>query len=73
LGQPVGIAHDKCALICFEATGGQEWRLWAALDAAGIAARQLPPAQIKAFTTSRGTRAKMDRIDAELIARFVAF
>lgn len=69
----VGIAHDRRALVCFEATGGQEWQLWAALDAAGIAARQLPPAQVKAFATSRGTRAKTDRIDAELIARFMAF
>jgi len=31
------------------------------------------PAQIKAFAASRGTRAKTDRIDAELIARFMAF
>jgi len=63
--------HD--ALVCFEATGGQEWKLWAALDAAGIATRQLPPAQIKAFAASLGTRAKTDRIDAELIARFMMF
>jgi transposase len=48
-------------------------KLWAALDVAGIVARQLPPVQIKAFATSRGTRAKTDRIDAELIARFIAF
>ena len=40
---------------------------------AGIATRRLPPAQIKAFAASRGTRAKTDRIDAELIARFMAF
>lgn len=40
---------------------------------AGIEARQLPPAQIKAFAMSRGTRAKTDRIDAELIARFIMF
>ncbi|MET3794744.1 IS110 family transposase [Aquamicrobium terrae] len=57
----------------FEATGGQEWVLWAKLVAAGIDARQLPPAQIKAFALSRGTRAKTDRIDAELIARFMLF
>ena len=61
------------ALVCFEATGGQEWRLWAALDAAGIKTRQLPPAQIKAFAASRGTRAKTDRVDAELIALFMTF
>ena len=57
----------------FEATGGQEWVLWTELFAAEIAAVQLPPAQIKAFALSRGTRAKTDRIDAELIARFMAF
>lgn len=57
----------------FEATGGQEWALWTALVEAGIDARQLPPAQIKAFAMSRGTRAKTDRIDAELIARFMLF
>lgn len=66
-------ARSVGALVVFEATGGQEWRLWAALDAAGIATRQLPPAQIKAFAASRGTRAKTDRIDAELIARFMVF
>lgn len=57
----------------FEATGGQEWGLWTALVAAEINAKQLPPAQIKAFAMSRGTRAKTDRIDAELIARFMLF
>jgi transposase len=67
------VARERRALVCFESTGGQEWRLWAALEAAGIQARQLPPAQIKAFAASRGTRAKTDRIDAELIARFMVF
>lgn len=47
--------------------------LWTTLVAAGVAAVQLPPAQIKAFALSRGTRAKTDRIDAELIARFMLF
>lgn len=57
----------------FEATGGHEWVLWTHLADAGISAFQLSPAQIKAFAISRGTRAKTDRIDAELIARFMAF
>ena len=61
------------AVVCFEATDGQEWRLWAALDGAGMEARQLPPAHIKAFAASRGTRAKTDRIDAKLSARHLAF
>lgn len=56
--------------IVFPSGGGQEWGLWSALDAAEIATRQLRPVQIKTFAVSRGTRAKTDRIDAELIARF---
>jgi transposase len=71
--QLTNIASNPGAVVCFEATGGQEWRLWAALDTAGIEARQLPPAQVKAFAASQGTRAKTDRLDAELIARFLAF
>lgn len=67
------VARERRALVCFESTGGQEWRLWASLDAVEVQTRQLPPAQIKAFAASRGTRAKTDRIDAELIARFMAF
>jgi transposase len=57
----------------FEATGGQEWALWTRLVEAGLDAVQLPPAQIKAFALSWGRRAKTDRIDAELIVRFMAF
>ncbi|WP_373447801.1 IS110 family transposase [Haematobacter genomosp. 1] len=45
---------------------------WAHLEAEGVAARQVPPAQVKAFAQSRSTHAKTDRIDAELIARFFA-
>ena len=67
------IAAGREALVCFEAAGGHEWRLWASMAAAGIEARQLAPAQVKAFGRSRGTLAKTDRIDAELIARFMAF
>jgi transposase len=57
----------------FEATGGQEWALWTRLVEAGLDAVQLPPARIKAFALSWGKRAKTDRIDAELIVRFMAF
>lgn len=67
------LARDRDAVVCFESTGGQEWQLWALLEAEGVAVRQVPPAQLKAFAQSRGTRAKTDRIDAELIARFFAF
>jgi transposase len=67
------LARIRDAVVCFESTGGQEWRLWAFLAAEGVTARQVPPAQVEAFAQSRGTRAKTDRIDAELIARFFAF
>lgn len=67
------LARDRDAIVCFELTGGQEWQLWETLEAEGVIARQVPPAQVKAFARSRGTRAKTDRIDAELIARFFAF
>ena len=69
----VDLAQNRDAVVCFESTGGQEWQLWAILEAEGVPARQVPPAQVKAFAQSRGTCAKTDRIDAELIARFFAF
>lgn len=69
-------AHEDQKLIRgvnFPNGGGQEWVLWTALIEAGIEARQLLPAQIKAFAMSRGTLAKTNRIDAELTARFMMF
>jgi len=67
------LAQARNAVVCFESTGGHEWQLWARLEAEGIVARQVPPAQVKAFARNRGRQAKTDRIDAELIARFSAF
>lgn len=67
------LARSRGAIVCFEATGGQEWRLWFYLEDVGVEARQVPPAQVKAFARSLGTRAKTGRIDAELIARFLVF
>ena len=34
-------------LVCFESTGGQEWQLWAVLEAEGIAARQVPRLKLR--------------------------
>ncbi|WP_394343036.1 IS110 family transposase [Paenirhodobacter populi] len=53
--------------------GAARWVLWPKLVTAGIEALQLPPARIKLFALSRGTRAKTGRIDARLIARFMLF
>ena len=36
------------AVVGFEATGGYEYALWAAMADAGVPARQLPPAHTKA-------------------------
>lgn len=43
------LARDRNAVVCFESTGGQEWQLWALLETEGVAARQVLPAQVKAF------------------------
>ena len=67
------IFHDRDAVVCFESTGGHEWQLWETLKAESVIARQVQPAQVKASARSRGTRAKTDRIDAELIASLFAF
>ena len=69
----VDLNRDRDAIVCFESTGGHEWQLRALLETERVVARQVPPAQVKAFAQSRGTRAKTDRIDAELIARFFVF
>ena len=37
------LARVRDAIVCFESAGGQEWRLWAVLEAEGVAARQVPP------------------------------
>ena len=56
----------------FEATGGYEHELWAALDAAGIRAGQLNPGQVRAFARLQGRLAKTDPCDARLIAAYMA-
>ncbi|MDO6588234.1 hypothetical protein Q4543_22310, partial [Salipiger sp. 1_MG-2023] len=61
LGHYPSLALRRGALVCFEATSGQEWRLRASLGALRIVARELPPVVVP------GPR----RIDAELIARIM--
>ena len=34
---------NRTAVVCFEATGSHEWRLWECLEAVGLDARRLPP------------------------------
>lgn len=58
--------------IALEPTGGYELDLWIALDEAGFHVRQVCAAHIKAFRDSFGKRAKTDRIDAAIIAAYLA-
>jgi transposase len=60
-----GITH-----VVLEAIGGYALPLVRALTAKGIAVGVVNPRRIKAFRDAEGKRAKNDRLDAALIARF---
>lgn len=57
-------------LVAIEATGGFETIAAAHLAAAGLPVAVVNPAQVRAFATALGKRAKTDPIDAFVIARF---
>jgi len=57
-------------LIAVEATGGFETVVVASLAAAGLPVVVVNPAQVRAFATAIGRRAKTDPIDAAVIAHF---
>jgi transposase len=59
-------------LVAFEPTGGYERELQSALREHGLVFIRVHPNQVIAFRKSRRIRAKTDRIDAQLIARFAA-
>lgn len=54
----------------FEATGGYERRLLAALNTAGLPAQRVNPRQVRQFAQAAGILVKNDRADARVIARF---
>jgi len=58
-------------LVAVEATGGFEATVAAAVAGAGLPLVIVNPAQVRAFAQAIGRRAKTDRVDAEVIARFV--
>lgn len=60
-------------LIAFEPTGGCEWALWESLETVGYDVRQVSAAHVRNFARSLGNIAKTDPLDAEMIARFIAF
>ena len=57
-------------LIAVEATGGFECVVTAAIAGAGLPVVVVNPAQVRAFATALGKRAKTDPIDAAIIAHF---
>lgn len=56
----------------FEASGGYERALLAALCQAGLPARRVNPTRVRQFARAAGVLAKNDRIDAATIAHFCA-
>jgi transposase len=60
----------QAAVVCFEATGGYEVRLWIALSAASIPAAMVNPRLIRHFAQGLGRLAKTDAIDAHVIAEY---
>lgn len=59
------------SLVAVEATGGFETVVAAALAAAGLPLVVVNPAQVRSFANALGKRAKTDRVDAAVIARFI--
>jgi transposase len=57
-------------LVVVEATGGFEVVVAAAIGGAGLPLAVVNPAQVRYFAQALGKRAKTDKIDAEVIARF---
>ncbi len=60
------------ALVVFEASGGCERPLAAALAKAGVAFARVNPRQARDFARATGRLAKTDRVDAEVLARMGA-
>jgi len=64
--------QHQVARIGLEATGGYERDVVEYLRTAGLAVIVLQPVQVRAYAVMKLRRAKTDRIDAQLIAAFVA-
>ena len=85
-GKGFSVANDKAgwsrlierlaglhlAAIGLEPSGGYERGLIRALLAAGLSVRRINPNRLRQFARARGALAKNDRLDARLIAEYVA-
>jgi len=63
----LGVSEAVC-----EASGGCERAMAGVLRKAGLSVRVVDPRRVRAFAEAAGRRAKNDRIDARMIARFAA-
>lgn len=70
LVEPLGPRAGIC--FAFEASGGYEQGLRAALSDAGCVVMRLNPLRVRLYARGIGRTAKNDRIDAKVIARFAA-
>ena len=82
-GETFSLANDEVAIgellrqlepadfVILEVTGGLEMPVASALAAAGIAVAIVNPRQVRDFARAAGRLAKTDRLDAEVLARFV--
>jgi transposase len=66
------VAHARPTLVAMEPTGGYERVLCSVLAEAGVHYVKIHPNTILAFRKARSVRAKTDRIDAILIAQYLA-
>lgn len=67
-----GLADHPQASIALEASGGYERGILHHLVAAGWRTHCVDPYKVRQFARAGGRRAKNDRIDAEMIARYLA-
>ena len=66
------LGDQDIARVVYEPTGGYELRLAQALDAAGLPGRRVHPNRVRAYAQACGLRAKTDRLDAQVLARYGA-
>ena len=67
-----GCADARITAIGLEPSGGYERGVLRALLAAGLSVRRINPNKLRQFARARGVLAKNDRLDARLIAEYVA-
>lgn len=66
------LRRRKGVVVGIEASGGYERGVMRALLKAGLDVRRINPLRLRRFAQAAGVQAKNDRIDAMMIARFVA-